>query len=115
MGFPRIGFKGFPVFNSWIVFLYPRSFRAFLFLVVDTAYPQSMLRGKAVSPPTESEILADERSLRPLLCSQLAAWQEVSSAIRSAQHLLPSGEGTDLPLLRTAGLCALSLRGQGGV
>lgn len=37
--FPRIGFKGFPVFNSWIFLLYPCLFRAFLFLVVDTANP----------------------------------------------------------------------------
>lgn len=78
MCFPRIGFKGFPVFNSWIFFLYPCFFRAFLFLVVDTANPQSTLPGKTGNLPIGSENIANQCSLLLLHLSQLTAWQKVA-------------------------------------
>lgn len=67
---PRIGFKVFPVLNSWIFSLYTCFFRAFLFLVMDTANPQTVLPGKTGNPPREFE---NSKSVQPPLTAPLAA------------------------------------------
>lgn len=111
--FPRIWLKVFSVLNFWIFSLFTCFFRAYLFLVMDTANPQSMLPGQTRNPQRETE---NSKSVQAALAAPLPAECSAESGLGDTLRV-----GTFCILAEIChclALCvfqSLSFRGQVGI